>query len=121
QAGIGNYLSAQEAIELAQSTAGIQTQESIAEGMRDAAALALRYRAQIDVTKYGLTADDIIDMSMGIAPRSGKSQAELTQIMQRISAEAEGLLREQATPYVGFTSEGRPQAASLASQRRLGL
>jgi len=95
--------------------------ETISTGMQRAAALALRYRAQIDVKKYGLTADDLIDMSMGLKPRSGRSVAELEQIMQRISAEAEGFLRQQATPYIGFSEEGRPGAASLGASRRVGL
>lgn len=121
EAGIGKYMSVQEAIRLAEKTAGIQSMETISTGMQRAAALALRYRAQIDVKKYGLTADDLIDMSMGLKPRSGRSVAELEQIMQRISAEAEGFLRQQASPYIGFSEEGRPGAASLGASRRVGL
>lgn len=121
QAGIGNYVSAQEAVRLAMQTAGVETAETINHSMQRAAALALRYRAQIDVGKYGLTADDIIDMSMGLKPRSGRSEAELSQIMSKISAEAEGFLRQQSTPYIGFTQEGVPGARSLGSARQEGI
>ena len=118
---IGKFVSANEAIRLAERTAGIQTQEGIDNAMRQAAALALRYRAEVDTQKYGISADDLIDMSFGLRPRSGKSGAELQLIMDKISREAEGFLRQQATPYIGFTESGQPGARSLGESRQEGL
>lgn len=121
QAGIGNYLSAAEAVRLAERTAGVRTDTNINRAMQEAAALALRFRASIDVGRYGLNADDIIDMSMGLAPRSGVSGAELQSKMQKIAKEAEKFLRQQATPYIGFTESGVPGARSFGESRQEGI
>ena len=121
QAGLGNYISAQEAIQKALQTPGIETAATISQEMQQAASLILRYRHSVDTEKYGLSADDIINLSMGLPPaKGGLTQAELTNVLDKLSKEAQGFLQTQATPYVSFTDQGRPALPGL-SGRATGL
>lgn len=117
-AGLGDALTASEAIELALQTPGVTSQDKIAAGLREAAQLALRMRAQIDLGEFGLNTDDIIDMSLGVAPRSGAVISEITEALQRATQQGKAFVQEKrANPYTGFTSTGIAQQSSLGSLR----
>ena len=118
-AGLGDALTAAEAIELALQTPGVMTQESVAAGMREAAQLALRMRSQIDLGEFGLDIDDIIDLSLGATPRSGKLLSEVTEGLQRATQQGKAFVSEQrANPFTGFSSQGVAQQSSLGTLRQ---
>lgn len=117
-AGLGDALSAQEAIDLALITPGMTRQESIAQGMQQAAQFALRMRAQIDLGEFGLDIDDIIDVSLGVAPRSGTLMSEVNQALSRAVSQAKAFVdTERAAPFTNFTRQGIPQQTSLTTLR----
>ncbi len=121
QAGLGKTVSARDAIALAKRTPGLTSEGAALEGMQKAAQMLLQFRQEVNVGKYGINTDDLIDLSLGLAPRSGQSMAELSQSMTRAVKEAESFLKPRARPFFRFSEEGRPSAASLGAltQRRL--
>lgn len=116
EAGIS--LSVTDAITLANQTQGFTSYQQAYEGMTMAASNLLRFRSEINLGQYNIDPEDLIDLSLGIAPRSGVSQAEVARNMERalLSARA-GLDGPRAQAYRGFSSEGTPQAASLTRLR----
>ena len=118
-AGLGDALTASKAIDLALQTPGVTSQEQVAAGMREAAQMALRMRSQIDLSEFGLDIDDIIDVSLGAAPRSGKLLSEVTEGLQRALAQGKAFVNEKrANPFTGFSQQGIAQQQSLGTLRQ---
>ena len=116
QAGLGSVFSADDAISAAY--AGNHTLESATAGMQKAAELLLRLRHEVDANKFGLDHEELIDISLGQAPRSGRSQAEINENINRAVLSAQGNLRGKAQSHKSFTNTGTPQAASLRNLRQ---
>lgn len=114
-------ISANEAIELARRTPGLTSEEAALEGMQKASQLLLQFRQEVNLGKFDINQEDLIDMSLGLAPRSGQSQAQLAQSLQRAVKEAQGFLKPRARPFFGFNEEGRPEARSLGNLTRRSL
>jgi hypothetical protein len=115
--GLGDIFSAEEAIDLASFTAENLNVNSAYEAFRDVASQALRFRHELDVGQYGLDVDDLIDLSFGRPPRSGKDAAEVGEVLARITQAAQAARGGRINPFIGFTPEGRPQARSLSGLR----
>jgi hypothetical protein len=121
QAGIGGMVDAKHAVALARGTPGLTSEGAALEGMQKAAQLLLQFRQEVNVGKYNINQEDLIDISLGLAPRSGQSQTELSQSLTRAVKEAESFLKPRAKPFFRFTEEGRPRAASLGALTQTAL
>lgn len=117
-AGLGQFFSAQDAIKASLATAGQLSGQEIAQSVQQAAQLALRFRSEINLGQYGLDPEDLINMSLGIPPQSGQTEAEIRENLDRATQEAQGFLESQSRPFVGFTQEGVAQAQSLGKARQ---
>src|SRR5690606_26176440 len=115
QAGLGDIFSAQDAINAA--LAGDFDRGSAMESMQKAAQLLLRLRSEVATKKYGITQDELIDISLGMAPSSGRSEVEVFEAVNRATLEAQARLKDRVRPYQGFTPQGRVQAQSLSALR----
>ena len=119
QFGLKDLFSAQDAMRVALQTPGMATLESASEAMRNAADLLLRMRHEVDVQKFGITHEELIDMSLGVAPRTGRSEAEIQEAVNRaMQSAAAWISRSRSQPYRGFSDTGTPQARSLGSLRQ---
>src|SRR3990167_379158 len=120
QAGIGDIFAADEALLAAAAIPFNVTPEQAHKGMQQAAQQILRIRSELDLGRYAeeISADDLVDISLGIAPRSGRSQAEVAQTMDKIVQNARGFLKESVAPFYGFTKSGKPQARSFGELRQ---
>ncbi len=116
-AGLGDVFTAEDAIEYARQTEGSTSLADATGAFQSASQLLLRLRHEVDVGKFGLDQDDLIDLSLGRAPRSGTSGADLQSNINRAIMSAQAGLRGRATPFTGFTAEGTPQRQSLAGLR----
>lgn len=116
QAGLGDIFTAPDAIRAALATD--QTLTSATKAMQQAATLLLRLRNEVDVGKFDLDQDELIDISLGMAPRSGRTEADISDSINRAVSTAQGFLQQRARPFIGFTSQGTPQAASLSNARQ---
>ena len=104
-AGLGKYLSVGDTQAIV-SFLGVDVPfERAYEGMTQAARLILQFRQDINLGE--LDPDDLIDLSLGVAPRSGRSQAQIAQLMERSLLAAQGFLRERARPATAIDAEGR--------------
>lgn len=120
-AGLGDFFDANRAIGVALETPGITSPQQAAQSFQEAARLILRLRTQIDINKYELTADDLIDLSMGIMPQSGMTATEVTDRIQRAVSEATAWVQDSQTqPFFSFSQRGIPQASSLQGFRSEG-
>lgn len=117
--GFGGLFSAQDALSLALDTTANFTGDQAYQQFSGVAQQALRFRHELDVAKYGIEVDDLIDVSFGRKPRSGKSVAEIGESLQRASVAAEAALGKRVNPFIGFTPEGKPQARSFAGLRQV--
>ena len=115
--GFGDIFSANDSLSLALSTSENMSASQSYEQFANVAQQALRLRHELDVTKFGLDVDDLIDVSFGRAPRSGKSVAEIGEGLARASKTAEAQFGQRVTPYTGFSEDGTPKAQSLARSR----
>jgi hypothetical protein len=114
EAGLGEYLSAEEAINTAIYTSEDFTNESATAAMQKAAETLLRLRAEVEVGRFGLTHEDLIDIQLGMPIRSGVPQSEIFQNIQRAVNTAERKIgTKSATPFFGFTSDGAIKSSSL--------
>jgi hypothetical protein len=114
----GLNLSPREAMRLARRTAGFTSFEAASKGLQQAAQSLLRFSADIDFDRYDIDREDIIDMSVGLAPRSGRLQAEVSRNMERaFNAARAGTDGPRATRFHGFTQEGVPQGISTTRSR----
>lgn len=115
-AGLGDLVSVTDSIKRAR--AGNYTIESASEAMKTAAEMILRLRHEVDVSKYGLDHEELIDISLGQAPRSGRPESEVRESINRAVAAAQKSLTMRATTFKRFDDEGRPQAASVSNLRQ---
>lgn len=116
QAGLGNIFTAEDAIEVGLATN--QTLETATAASRKAAEMLLRLRHEVDVGKYGLNHEDLIDLSFGRMPRSGESEVNISENINRAVAAASSRLKTKAAePFKGFTGQGTIQARSLGNLR----
>lgn len=116
-AGLGDIFTAEDAMKFAAETEGQTSLGDATQGFQEAANLLLRLRHEVDVGRFGLDQDDIIDLSLGRAPRSGTSGADLTENMNRAILSAQGNLKGRAKPFKGFSQTGTSQDASLGGLR----
>ncbi len=117
-AGLGDAFTAEDALRYAARTEGHTSLEQATAAFQDAAKMLLRLRHEVDVGKFGLDQEDIINLSLGIPPESGTSAAELTENINRAILSAQGSLQRRVTPFTGFTTEGIAQSQSLSGLRQ---
>lgn len=109
------------AIDLARRTEGLTSYEGALEGLSVAARNLLQFRTEIALDRYGLNEQDLIDLSLNLAPSSGTSQAEIARNIERaVGAAKAQTQRARVNPFKRFTDEGTPQAASLSKLRQEG-
>jgi hypothetical protein len=116
--GLAAIYSPEDAFAAALATPGMAQPTEIRQGFRDAAQLLLRLRTQVDLGRFDLTADDLVDLSLGITPRSGNNPADLEDSITRAVSEAtDWINRTQTRPFYGFSQQGVPRATSLSGFR----
>jgi hypothetical protein len=114
QAGFGGTFGVDEAIKAALASPGFTSVEQAYQATQQIAQVALRFRNELDLGLYGLDIEDLIDMSLGLAPRSGVSQTEINENLQRAFEQARASRQNRLSrPFIGFTPSGRPQALSF--------
>ena len=107
------------AISVAAGTEGLTSYDQALEGLNNAARNLLQFRNQLALDQYGLEEQDLIDLSLGIAPSSGNSQADIARNIDKAVRSAQANVQGQrANPFVRFTEEGVPQQASQSRQRQ---
>ncbi len=107
------------AISLAAATEGLTSYDQALEGLNNAARQLLQFRNQLALGQYDLEEQDLIDLSLGLAPSSGNSQADIARNIDRAVRSAQANIGlQRSNPFVRFTEEGVPQAASLSRQRQ---
>jgi hypothetical protein len=117
-AGLGEYFTAEDALAAAQYTEASATMDSVLQGMNGAAQNLLRFRHDLDMNKYGLDHEDLVDISLGLPPRSGATAADIIDSMSRATAEAQANRGQfQARPFTTFTSDGTIGAKGVSSGR----
>ena len=116
QAGLGDVFSAQDAVDAALQ--GQHTLDTAMQSMQQAAKLALRLRGEIDLGQFDLTQEELIDLSLGQNPDTGRTQAELQEVINRMTLTARQQLQRRSRPFTGFTQSGRPQQRSLGGLRQ---
>jgi hypothetical protein len=116
-AGLSEWLDADDAIFYAGQTPGITDLATVTSGMTSAASLLLRLRHELNLAKFGLNHEDLIDVSLGLAPRSGATEADIREAVERAVSEAQGWLTRRVQPYRSYGTQGTPSASSLARAR----
>lgn len=117
----GLNLDVDAAIALAKRTEGLTSYSTALEGLSEAARNILKFRSEIALDRYNIDPEDLIDLSMGLPPSSGVSQADLARNMERaIQSAAAQRNRARVNPFKNFTEEGTPKQASLANTRTEG-
>jgi tetratricopeptide (TPR) repeat protein len=117
-AGVGSIFDADDAIEAAAAMPFVMSPQQIGPAMIRAAQDILRFRHELNLEGIGFDADDLVDISLGIAPRSGRSQAEIAGVMDSLIKQAQGFLDQSVQPFFGFTKTGQPQARSFGELRQ---
>jgi hypothetical protein len=115
-AGLGSVFSVQDAIQIAKGTD--QTLETATQGAQKAAELLLRLRHQVDVGQFGLDSEELIDIAFGQTARSGRSEAEIMENINRAVLSAQKTMQQKTKPFTGFSATGTPQAKSLGNLRQ---
>lgn len=117
----GLNLTPQDAINLARRTEGLTSYGSAMEGLTVAAQNLLRFRTDLALDRFDLDEQDLIDLSLGLAPSSGRTQAEVSHNMERaLSAARARTQRARVNPFTGFKPDGTPQQVSLTNIRTEG-
>jgi len=116
-AGLTAQFSADDAMTAAMATAGSVTLDSAMKGMQQAANALLRLRHEVDMGKYGLNADDLIDLSLGMAPRSGAELSQINEMMNRAVGEAKGNANT-LKPFYGYDEKGAAKLGSFGGSRK---
>lgn len=114
--GVGEYLDPAYALQLAEDTPGMVQLSEIRRQLQQSARQILLMRADLDLDRYGVDHEDLVDLSLGVTPRSGTTIAELGNSISRLNQEAEAFLQDRKRPFYSFTKTGRPQAASLSER-----
>jgi hypothetical protein len=118
---VGLNLGVSEVQSLARRTAGFTSFDAALEGLSRAASDLLRFRSDIAFDRFDLDQEDLIDLSLGLAPRSGRGAADLARAMDRAALSARAARERQTVgPFRGFTPEGVPQAVSQTRSRTRG-
>jgi hypothetical protein len=118
-AGLGTLFNAADALRVAALTPGFTSLGDSYSIMSELAGTLLRFRGDIDFQRYGLTADDLMDLHFGVAPQSGASLADIEDNMRRAVAEAQdNMQRSRLKPFTGFTESGVAQQRSLTGYRK---
>lgn len=115
--GFGDVFGGTDALGLALESSKNLDVDSAYSAFTEVANQALRFRHELNVEKFGIDIDDLIDISFGRAPRSGKTSADVGEVMARITNAAKADLNTRAGAYFSFDQEGRPKAASLGGLR----
>jgi peptidoglycan hydrolase-like protein with peptidoglycan-binding domain len=119
--GLGGVFGADDAINLALRTPGTTVAGAVEEGLRSAAEMALRLRNEIDLNEFGLELNDVVDVSLGLSPTSGRTQSEVMENINRAILQARASVQSRrASPFTGFRPSGTPQAQSLGNLRTSG-
>ena len=114
--GLEKYMSAEDAINAAMETEGTADPQAIFGAFSDAATSLLRLRHEVDMNKYGLNHEDLVDVSLGLKPRSGAMTMDIVDNIQRAQNEAHANRNNFAPrPYYSFTEEGRSQGRGLGT------
>jgi len=113
-AGLGGVFSVDDAMNTAYATN--QTLESATAGMQKAAEFLLRMRHEVNMGS--LTESELIDINLGVTPRSGRSTAEIHESINRAVSSAQGDLLKRAQSAKSYGSGGTPQAVSLRRARQ---
>lgn len=71
-------------MQIAKDTPGQLTQQQVSAGLQSAAQTIAKFRQYIDLGYYGLTSDDIINLSLGYREPGGKTEVELATAISRI-------------------------------------
>jgi len=117
-AGLDDLFDTQDAINAALQTPGVSSLGDVSSAMQEAARLLLRLRSELDVGSFGLDHEELIDLSLGLTPASGRSIAEIEEGVNRAVATARGFVQtKRLQPFTGFTQEGTPQDVSLSRAR----
>ena len=74
----------EQALQIAKDTPGQLTQQQVSAGLQSAAQTIAKFRQYIDLGYYGLTSDDIINLSLGYREPGGKIEVELATAISRI-------------------------------------
>ena len=115
-AGLGDIFTPEYAMSTALATD--QTLESATAASKKAAEMLLRLRHEVNVGEFGLDHEELLDISFGRAPTSGRSEAEVGQAINRAILKAQGDIQtKRATPYKSFGPTGSIKAASLGNLR----
>lgn len=117
-AGLGAVFSANDAMKYALYTQGNTTLADATGAFQSASQLLLRLRNEVEVEKFGLTTEELIDLSLGQPLATGRSAAEVQDNINRAVLSAQKSLQSKAQPYTGYTTEGTPQRASLSGLRQ---
>ena len=114
----GLDIGVKQAMRLARRTEGVSTYDQALEGLQNAAGNLLRFRGDIEFNRYDIEQDDLIDLSLGLTPRSGRSQTEVGRNIERaLAASRAGVDGPRANRFRSFTSEGVPQGVSTTRSR----
>ena len=115
---LGQYFTAEDALDAAAFTEGERTLDSVRQGAVAAAQTILRFRHELDIGAYGLEHEDLVDLSLGLDPRSGVGIAEITDSLERAASSANATRNQfQARPFTTFTGDGRMQGRGVSSGR----
>jgi hypothetical protein len=117
EAGLG--LTTAQAVTLAARTEGTTSYEAASEALAMASQNILRFRSELELERYGLTHEDLIDMSLGLPPSSGMTQAEVARSIEKVVGSARANRdRLRANPFKSFDDQGVQQNASLGRARQ---
>ena len=107
--GFAEYLDPEVALDYAYSTPGMLDAAQVNQYAQKAATDLLRMRHELDLGKYGLTHEDLVDAAFGMRPRSGATIAEVTENVQRATTEAQASLQGRPfSPFRDFNRPGQP-------------
>lgn len=114
----GLDIGTRDAMKLARRTEGFTGYDAALEGLTQAASSILRFRTELDLNLYDIDQEDLIDLSLGLAPSSGKSQAELARNIERaLNAARAGQDGPRANRFRQFSDQGVPQGVSTQRAR----
>lgn len=116
-AGLGDVFSAEDAMDFARFSEGQTTLEDATTAFQSAAQLALRLRNELEIEKFGLNMDDLIDVSLGKPLENGRSAADFQEAVQRAVLSAQAQRQGRAQPFQSFNQQGRPGQQGLSALR----
>jgi hypothetical protein len=101
-AGLGDLFTAEDAMAFAVASEGAVSLEGAESMFSQAATLLLRLRHEVDTEKFGITQEDLLNLSLSQPLDSGISSSELTENINRAIASAQGSLQKRVKPFAGF-------------------